>query len=117
MTTKHTLGAVMATLVWAGAGSAAELTDGQARHFFNEKGCNGCHDIEEAHLAPSFRSVSSRYSGDKDGRMEELAQKIIHGGAGNWGVVPMISNPKVTPEEARAVASWILTFNVRHPAK
>ena len=117
MTTQYVLGALIAALVWSSAGSAAELTDAQARHFFNAKGCNGCHDVEEVHLAPSFRSVSSRYSADKDGRMEELAQKIIHGGAGNWGVVPMISNPKVTLEEARAVASWILTFNARHPSK
>ena len=117
MTIKHALGALIAALLWAGSGSAAELTDAQARHFFNEKGCNGCHDVEEVHLAPSFRGVSSRYSGDTDGRIEQLAQKIIHGGAGNWGVVPMISNPKVTPEEARAVASWILTFNARHPSK
>src|SRR2546427_720546 len=103
MTTKHAFAACIAALAWTGASRAAELSDGQAGRFFNEKGCNGCHAVEEVHLAPSFRSVSSRYAGAAGEKVEQLAQKIIHGGAGNWGAVPMISNPKVTPEEARAV--------------
>jgi cytochrome c len=43
-----------------------------------------------------------------DGIVEVLAQKIISGGAGNWGVVPMVPNEQVTIEQARAMARWIL---------
>ena len=33
-----------------------------------------------------------------------------HGGAGNWGDIPMIPNERVTLEEARALARWILSL-------
>jgi cytochrome c551/c552 len=41
---------------------------------------------------------------------EVLAQKIISGGGGNWGLVPMVPAPHVTLEEARLMAGWILDF-------
>jgi cytochrome c len=92
---------------------AAELDDGQARVLFNTKGCNGCHAIEQMHLAPSFRSISVRYAGASADTVDDLAQKILHGGAGNWGLVPMISNPGVTPAEAQAIATWIILLGHR----
>ena len=35
-------------------------------------------------------------------------RNMIVGGAGNWGVVPMVHSEHVTPEEARVIAAWIL---------
>jgi cytochrome c len=92
---------------------AAELTDQQARSFLNAKGCNACHAVEQVHLAPSFRTISLRYAGAPSDAVDDLVQKIIYGGAGNWGVVPMISNPKITPTEAQAIASWIILLGNR----
>lgn len=92
---------------------SAELNDGQARVLFNAKGCNGCHAVEQVHLAPSFRSISLRYAGAPGDTVDDLAQKILHGGAGNWGLVPMISNPNVTPAEAQAIATWIILLGNR----
>jgi cytochrome c len=37
-----------------------------------------------------------------------LAGKIILGGAGNWGIVPMVANDQVSMTEARQIAEWIL---------
>ncbi len=34
--------------------------------------------------------------------------KIIVGGTGNWGVVPMVPNEHVSIDEARAISRWIL---------
>jgi cytochrome c551/c552 len=39
---------------------------------------------------------------------EVLARKIIHGGGGNWGMVPMVPNQWLTMEEARSMSTWIL---------
>ena len=40
--------------------------------------------------------------------IDVLAQKIIDGGAGNWGVVPMVPNEHVSLDEARQIVAWIL---------
>jgi len=37
-----------------------------------------------------------------------LAGKIIRGGGGNWGNVPMVANQRVNEEQARIMAEWIL---------
>jgi cytochrome c len=92
---------------------ADELSDRQARAFFNDKGCNACHAVDQVHLGPSFRTISQRYAGAPSDTVDDLAQKIIHGGAGNWGMVPMISNPKITPAEARAISAWIILLGNR----
>ena len=42
--------------------------------------------------------------------LEVLARKIVHGGGGNWGLVPMVPNEHVTLEDARAMAAWILAL-------
>jgi cytochrome c len=38
-----------------------------------------------------------------------LAGKIIRGGGGNWGLVPMVPNQRVDEIEARILAQWILS--------
>lgn len=47
-----------------------------------------------------------------------LARKIVLGGGGSWGLVPMVPNEHVTLDEARAMAEWILALDQpdRHAA-
>jgi cytochrome c len=97
--------------------NAAELTDVQAKQFINAKGCNACHGIQEQRLAPPFSIIAVRYAGAPAGTVDVLAEKIIHGGAGTWGLVPMVSNPGVTPTQARAIARWILDLHAGKPTR
>jgi cytochrome c len=39
-----------------------------------------------------------------------LAAKVIKGGKGSWGEVPMPPNPSVTPDEANKLVKWILSL-------
>jgi len=71
--------------------------------------CMGCHGVAEKKIGPAFKDVATRYAGQKDAAAR-LAEKIVRGGAGAWGVVPMPANPKVKPEEARQLAAWVLTL-------
>ena len=70
--------------------------------------CMGCHALDRKIGGPAWRDVAARYAGQADA-VPRLAEKIQRGGKGVWGAVPMPANPKVTPEEARALATWILT--------
>jgi cytochrome c len=69
--------------------------------------CMGCHAVAEKKVGPSFRDIAVRYAGQKDAAAR-LAEKIRLGSGGAWGPVPMPANPKVTADEARQLAVWVL---------
>ena len=72
--------------------------------------CDECHAIEEVRIGPPFKAVALRYSTEGPAAEERLARKIINGGAGNWGNIPMVANERVSLEDARAIAHWILSL-------
>ena len=75
-----------------------------------QKHCDACHHMSSALIGPSYIAIATRYRADKEGIAEVLARKIQLGGAGNWGVVPMVPNEHVTLEDARAIVRWILAI-------
>ncbi len=74
-----------------------------------QKICLGCHAVDRKLVGPAFKDVAARYAGQKDA-VPKLADKIVKGGSGAWGAVPMPANPKVSAEEARQLATWILSL-------
>ena len=72
------------------------------------RNCMSCHAVERVLLGPSFEQIGRRYAG-RANAVDEMARKIVAGGAGDWGRVPMPANTQVTPQEARLLAQWILT--------
>ena len=71
------------------------------------KGCLGCHAIDKKILGPAYKDVAAKYA--RQDAVEQLAQKVIHGGGGVWGQIPMPPN-SVTPEEAKKLVQWILNI-------
>lgn len=69
--------------------------------------CTSCHPVQGKLVGPGFREIAARYAGQPEAAAR-LADKIRAGGAGAWGVVPMPANPKLTPQEARQLADWVL---------
>ena len=102
-------------LARASHAETAALTDGQAKKIFNERNCNACHAVDETRIGPAYRSIGLRYRANMPEAVDWLATKIISGGAGSWGTVPMVSNPTLSPDEARAIARWILELGKSPP--
>lgn len=69
--------------------------------------CMSCHTIENKLVGPSFKAVAEKYS-EKDSEM--LSEKIINGGQGNWGEVPMLAHPQVSKEDARTMVEFVLSL-------
>jgi len=92
---------LLAASVAAGAGS-------KGTNLVQERRCYACHAMTQNLLGPSYQAIAERHAGRGDVMVEVLAEKIIVGGAGNWGVVPMVPNEQVTLDEARTIARWIL---------
>ena len=110
---KRFAAATLLALVAGGSAPAAEsgaLSDADAKKLFNARSCNACHAVDETRIGPAFRSIALRYHDTSPATVDWLAVKIVHGGAGAWGSVPMVSNPAISPQEARALARWILAL-------
>ena len=90
----------------ARAAGPADSTD--MRALLEQRGCHACHHASETLIGPSYRAIARRHAPHKDVMVEVLATKIMVGGAGNWGVVPMVPSEHVSTAEARAMAAWIL---------
>jgi len=73
----------------------------------SKKNCMACHQGDKKVVGPAFKDVAAKYAGDKDA-LSRLAQKIIKGGSGAWGPVPMPANPQVSEAEARQLAAWVM---------
>jgi len=74
----------------------------------DEARCDACHEMSEPSLGPPYIAIAARHAADRDVMVDVLAHKIVHGGGGNWGVVPMVPNQWVSDDDARAMAEWIL---------
>lgn len=70
--------------------------------------CYACHQMSETSLGPPYQAIAARHGGNKDLMIDVLARKIVRGGGGNWGNVPMVPNQWVTIDQAREMATWIL---------
>jgi cytochrome c len=71
------------------------------------KNCLACHSVDNKVVGPAFKEVAAKYAGDK-GAAATLATKIIAGGGGVWGAIPMPANPQVKDAEAKKLVAWIL---------
>ncbi len=70
--------------------------------------CLGCHKVGEKLVGPAYLDVAKRYAG-KPGIEDSLAGKIIRGGSGNWGSVPMQGHPQLSEADAKAMVAYILS--------
>lgn len=71
------------------------------------KNCMACHAVANKVVGPAFKDVAAKYAGQKDAEAK-LSQKIIKGGSGVWGAMPMPANPQVSEAEAKTLVKWIL---------
>ncbi len=73
-----------------------------------KKNCMACHAVDKKIVGPAYKDVAAKYAKDKDAAAK-LADKIIKGGSGVWGPVPMPANAQVSPAEAKQLAAWVLS--------
>ena len=67
-----------------------------------------CHMIDKKVIGPAYMDVSKKYESTPE-NIEKLSAKVIKGGSGVWGDVPMTPN-NITPEEAKEIVTFILSL-------
>jgi len=91
-----------AGLMVAGSTIAADMPD-----LAKKNNCTACHAIDKKVVGPSFSDVAKKYKGDASAKAK-LATKIVKGGGGVWGAMPMPPTPKLSEADANALADFVL---------
>ena len=68
-----------------------------------------CHAIDKKLVGPAYKDVAAKYTGQKDAA-DKLALKVMKGGTGVWGAIPMPANPQVSEAEAKQLVQWVLSL-------
>ena len=99
---------VAATAVVFAGGANAAPDAAKAKALAQSKNCLACHSVDKKLVGPSYVDISKKYKGNKDAEAM-LIKKVINGGGGVWGTIPMPPNP-VKEDESKVLVEWILSL-------
>ena len=71
------------------------------------KNCMACHAVDKKLVGPSYKDIATKYAGQADA-VDKLAGKVLKGGSGAWGPVPMPANAQVNDADAKKLVAWIM---------
>jgi cytochrome c len=71
--------------------------------------CNTCHKVDTKLIGPAFQDVAAKYEAT-DANIETLANKVISGGKGNWGDIPMTPHPAISLADAKEMVKYVLSL-------
>lgn len=69
--------------------------------------CTACHSIDKKIVGPAWMDVAKKYKGDA-GAKAHLVPKMIKGGGGVWGAMPMPASPKLSEHDAEELVEFVL---------
>jgi cytochrome c len=69
--------------------------------------CTSCHMVERKIVGPSYAEVAAKYE-STEANVSMLAEKVIAGGVGVWGEVPMPPHPGLSQEDAKDMVRYVL---------
>ena len=71
--------------------------------------CLACHKLDAKLIGPSYKEIAAKYSGADAATVDMLVEKVMKGGVGTWGQIPMPPNPPLKEEDAKILVEWVLT--------
>ena len=69
--------------------------------------CLTCHKTSEKNIGPAYKDVAAKYENSEE-NVKMLAAKVIKGGSGNWGAIPMTPHPQLKQEDVEQMIKYIL---------
>lgn len=90
--------------------SAALATEEEAINLIDSHNCRGCHKTVSKKVGPAFSDIAKKYKGEATAAAT-LETKILSGGRGVWGRMPMPEYKNyLTPKEAKVIVTYILSM-------
>lgn len=72
--------------------------------------CFTCHNTDTKTIGPSFKAIAAKYNNSAE-TVSRLAKKIITGGAGEWGNIPMSPHPALAVNDAKTIVNYIFSLS------
>jgi cytochrome c len=98
----------------AAAPAAPSAADSKGLELIGASDCTTCHRLHKeaagASIGPSYSEVAAKYSPAADTTVDRLVHKIITGGTGVWGAVPMTPHPALAPADVKEMVTYILSL-------
>jgi len=69
--------------------------------------CLTCHKTSEKNIGPAYKDVAAKYE-NTEANIKMLAAKVMKGGSGNWGAIPMSPHPQLKQEDLEAMIKYVL---------
>lgn len=82
----------------------------QGKALLSKSDCLTCHQEQTKVVGPSYKSVAEKYP-DNETNVTSLANKIIAGGTGVWGQIPMPPHPTLSKADASKMVKYILSLS------
>ncbi|QHT65703.1 hypothetical protein GXP67_02990 [Rhodocytophaga rosea] len=74
---------------------------------FMKADCLNCHAIKTSVQGPSFQDIARKYP-KTPATIKTLADRVIDGSSGVWGISAMASHPDLTQAQAEQIIQWVL---------
>jgi cytochrome c len=103
-----------ATTTTPAAAPAGSIPGEKGLELIGASDCTTCHRLNQASagpaIGPPYNQVAAKYSPAADTTVDRLVKKIISGGSGVWGTIPMTPHPSLPEGDIREMVKYILTL-------
>lgn len=82
---------------------------GQGKALIAKSDCISCHKPTIKLIGPSFQDIAAKYPSTPE-NYKLLTQKIIKGGSGVWGPVPMSPHSTIPVTDVKKMLAYILSI-------
>jgi cytochrome c len=96
------------------APAAVPAASEQGLELIGASDCTTCHRLHKtdpgSNIGPYYSQVAAKYAPAADTTVDRLVHKIISGGTGVWGAVPMTPHPALSPADVKIMVTYILSL-------
>lgn len=71
--------------------------------------CMGCHHKTKKIIGPAYEAIAKKYPSNEK-NINYLVDKVIKGGTGVWGQLPMTPHPTLKKADAKLMVTYILSL-------
>jgi cytochrome c len=91
------------------AAPAPTPADTKGLELIGASDCTTCHAIDKKNIGPAYVDVAAKYE-NTPAVIDTLVSKVLKGGSGNWGTIPMTPHPTVPEADAREMVKYIMSL-------
>ncbi|WP_137937108.1 c-type cytochrome [Chitinivorax sp. B] len=94
--------------LWLANPASAAVDAAKAQELLGKSGCVACHTKDKKLVGPAFQEIAKKYKGNA-GAEAQLIKKVVDGGTGTWGPIPMPPNKgKGSDADFKLMVQYIL---------